>query len=494
VTLLAARDGDRTGPRRDRYSAAGLPSRAWPALFLIFAMVFIALMHEWNLAIMVPLFTALSVTTAFYGVLWWRRYPHVPWFEPGAVYIAVVSLYTVYPLVGYLAIGQTYTPFNDSRLFALQPAADEVARTGWLHVSHLAGFALAYPVARGRLRIAQPPIRRPGLPLFLAVAFVYLTIEAFALVLGLFFFDTPAADYAGTYLVARSLPLVFGQLLNHLTGMKHVLAVMLMAALLSRYPGSRPIILGWIALAAVLSLARLGSRTELVLLIMAATMMYHLLIRPMSPRLMVAAAAVGLAGFIGFGLARAGVQPGSAVAWNPFVYASEFETLFANALHLARVTDGIGPLPATFHFADLAALVPQQLAPFTKVDRADWYVSTFFPAYAATGGGLAFGTMAEAVLTGGWPSAVMRGIALGVLLALMHRFYARHTDRFWVFVFYVYVTTMSYQLFRNGTLSLLVLLLYRFLPAMLLVSILAAAIRRTARARDAFAPTRPIGA
>jgi oligosaccharide repeat unit polymerase len=492
VSTASSQWHSRPGSLRGRQAAARVPAHVWPALFASLAILFVVLADARNVAVMAPLFTGLSIATAFYWMLWARRHPNVPWFEPGAVYVAVVTLYMAYPLAGYLAIGQAYTPLNDSRLFALQPGPGEVGRLGWLHVGHLAGFVLAYALVRGRLRLSQPAVRRPGLPLFVAIALVYVSIEAFALVVGLFF-QASSGSYAESYLAARQLPLIVGQLMNHLTGMKYVLALMLLAALFSRYPKSRPIILAWIAVAAVISIARLGSRTELVLLMMAAAMMYHHCVRPLPARLMVIVAALGLAGFTGFGLIRGGLH-GSAPTWNPFVYASEFETLLANALHLARVQEGIGPLPAAFYFADLAALVPQQLAPFAKVDRADWYVSTFFPEYFAIGGGLAFGTISEAVLTGGWPSAVLRGIALGVLLALIHRFYARQTDRFWVFVFYVYVTTLSYQLFRNGTFALLVLLLYRFLPAVLIVSVLAAAIRRTALAKDTFVPTRPVRA
>jgi oligosaccharide repeat unit polymerase len=493
VSTAAARGGPRPGVRRVRQSSAGLSPRAWPAVFLAFAVLFIALVDDRNLVVIIPLFTALSVTTAFYWVLWARRYPHVPWFEPGAVYVAVVTLYTAYPLAGYLAIGQVYTPLNDSRLFSLQPGRDEVARIAWLYVGHLAGFAVAYVLARGRLRMVQPPIRRRGFPLVLAAALVYLAIEAFALSVRLLFMDAPAADYLGSYLAVRNLPLLVGQFLNHFTGMKYVLALILMAALFTRFPASRPILIAWLLAVAVISMARLGSRTELVLLLMAAAMMYHLMIKPFPARLMVAAAALGLAAFVGFGLLR-DVRADGGVARNPFAHASEFETLFANALHLSRVKDGIGPLPAAFHFADLAALVPQQFAPFTKIDRADWYVSTFFPAYARKGGGLAFGTVAEAVLTGGWPSALLRGLILGVLLASIHRFYARHSSHFWVFVFYVWVTTLSYQLFRNGTFALLVMLVYRFLPAVLIVSLLAAAIRRTASAKDPVVPKGVVGA
>ena len=65
------------------------------------------------------------------------------------------------------------------------------------------------------------------------------------------------------------------QLFNHLNGMKYVLSLMLLATLFSRYPASRLLIAGWLIVVAVTTVARLGSRTELVLLVVSATMMYE---------------------------------------------------------------------------------------------------------------------------------------------------------------------------------------------------------------------------
>ena len=50
-------------------------------------------------------------------------------------------------------------------------------------------------------------------------------------------------------------------------------------------------------------------------------------------------------------------------------------------MELARAkADGtLGVVPTALYFADLAALLPQQLAPFEKVEPAAWYVSTFYP-------------------------------------------------------------------------------------------------------------------
>lgn len=465
----------------------GVSRHLWPVLFAAIAAAYLFVSDASTVHVTTPLAVGAAIAVTFFWVLGSRRYPLVPWFEAGAVYLSVVTLYMSYPLAGYLALGQTYTPLNDARLTALQPDAQEVGRIGWLYVWHLGAFAVSYVLARGRLPVPPPTLNRPRLPVFVAIVALFLAIELYTVFLGLFY-DTSASTYAGSYIAARSLPLVFQQLLNHLSGIKYVLSIMLLAALFSRYPSSRNVILGWIVLAAVVTVSRLGSRTDLVLLVMSAAIMYNTVIRPIPPRLLAMVAACGLVGFVTFGIVRNGVGFSGDRPRNPFAYASEFENLFANAVHLERVKDSVGDLPASFYFADLGALVPQQIAPFTKVDRADWYVNRFFPEYAAMGGGLAFGTIAEVVLTGGWISAALRGLAVGCLLAALHRFYTRHPHRFWVFVFYVWVTTLSYQAFRNSTFSLLVLIVYRFVPALLVVNIVATGIRRAVRVGPADQP------
>ena len=265
--------------------------------------------------------------------------------------------------------------------------------------------------------------------------------------------------------------------------MKHALAVVLLAALFSRYPRTRSIIVWWIVVTALVSITKLASRTELVLLILTSAMMYQLVVRPLPLRLVLTIAGVGLFGFTVFGILRNGLFPGGGVRSNPFEYVSEFEILMGNAIDLAQkqAVGSLGVLPDGFLLSDLTGLVPQQLAPFHKVDPADWYVSTFYPIFAAQGGGLAFGTIAEAVLSGGWLSAAARGAALGFCFAKVHRFYVRHASSYWVLAAYVWLASLSYQSFRNRTFILLLLFLYRFLPVMIAVKVLVTILNRAAR-------------
>jgi hypothetical protein len=452
-----------------------IPLHIWPLLLAAILLFFLATTDGRTLFVTAPLALGLLTSFGFLWVLWRRRYGSVPWFEIGAIYAAVVTLYMAYPLVGFLALGQKYTAYNDARLFMMQPDAAAVGRIGSLYCCHLIAFAAIYLLARGRLPRRTVVVGPPHLSLLIAVVVTYAAIECFVVALGLFY-DTSATSYLGTYLVARRLPLLLGQLLNHLGGIRYVLSLMLLVALFSRYPATKGIIIGWLGTVGVITIAKLGSRTEFVLLVLSATFAYDTLVRPIRPRLVVGAAVVGLTAFIAFGAVRNGFGD-ERTSVNPFSYASEFESLFANALHLQKIRPSLDSLPVAFYLADFAAILPQQLAPFTKIDRGDWYVNRFFPEYASAGGGLAFGSVSESVLTGGWLAALAAGGALGFCFGKLHRFYTHHARTFWVFILYLWVTTLSYQSLRNSTFALLVLFAYRFVPAVVFVNLLSVAIR-----------------
>jgi hypothetical protein len=435
----------------------------------------------------VPLTVGLLVATAFFWVLWRRGRGFIPWFEIGAVYLTVVTLYMAFPLMGFVVLGGNYTPLSDSRLINLVPDPPEIASVAWLYVCHLLGFASVYLAFRGRLRLSRLHPRQPSVAMVLAIASTYLLVIGVEAAIGLLY-NTTAGTYAESYLVGQRLPLVFAQLLEHVRGMKYPLSLAIMAVLFTSYRTSRPIIVAWLMVATGLGLARMGSRTEVVLLLLSATAMFHMLVKPLPARLIAAAAAAGLIGFLALGIVRSGN-----IVSNPFSGTTEFEVLFANALHLARMGRTVHDFPAALYWADLARLVPQQLVPFDKLDPAAWYVTRFFPVYAAAGGGLAFGTITEAAITGGAVSALLRGAALGLCFATVHRSCLRHAGSFWGFVFYVWLLTLCYQSFRNTTFSLDVLIGYRFLPVVVAVTLLTALLATTMRVSARLA-SRPLPA
>ncbi len=463
-----------------RVSLVGL---LWSGSALAGGVVLLLVTTEDNLPVILPTLTAASIAALCFRMLRRCQRGASPAFDVGMVYVAVVALYTLYPLIGFMINGLKYTEFSDARLFAAQPSPIEIATVGWYHVVHLVSFAVMYLIVRWRTGAGTPQPDRllsiqsgwPDSTSIVVIVACYAVISLFFLFLG-HFFDLAAGSYSESYLVHTRLPLVLAQLANHLGGARLTLELAVLAVMFRSYRKWRLLIAGWLAVMVLITFARLWSRTELVLFGAAVAIMYHFLVRPISVFVVGLAGATGLVFVTLQGLLRMGVPFSElSLSFNPFAYASEFEVVFANAFDVGRLRElgKVGELRATFYLSDLINLVPQQLLPFEKTVPSAWYVNTFYPEYAATGGGLAFGTISESVLGAGWIDLAGRGALLGVVLGLVHRHCTRR-GTFWVFVAYVWVTVLVYQLYRGSTLSLLPLFVFRFLPVVAVVKILSA--------------------
>jgi hypothetical protein len=434
--------------------------------------------------VVLPIVAATGSAGAFCWAVWRRGRDGFPYFEIGVVYVAVVWLYTVFPLVGFLVNGLRYSRFNDLRLFVLQPSPAEVGAIGWYSTAHLASFVAAYLLWAGRVRAREAPFPSPDRATVVAALFAYLMIGAYFLLLAQFF-DLSARTYAETFLVAGRLPLELAQVANHLGGARFILELGFLAALFGNYARWRPLIAAWLTTTVVVAFVQRGSRDGMVLLLAAAAMMYHHAVRPLRLRHVAFCGATVLGLFLLLGFLRFGRGPAAlTVDVNPiFGHATEFETILSNAYGLSRLkaSGALEDMPIAFYLADLLALIPQQALPIAKVSPAVWYVTTFFPDHAAMGVGFAFGTIAESIVGGGWLDAVGRGAALGLLLATIHRYHVRRIPTFWSFIFYVWATVSVYQSFRATTFILVGLFFYRFLPVAIGVKMLASVLRTMPR-------------
>lgn len=453
----------------------------WTAATLAAVVAVVSLVSPDNVPVVLPLLACGAVGASLFCILWRRRDGTAALCEIGALYAAVVLMYTLFPLVGFLAGGLRYAATNDGRLYVLQPAPWQIGRVGWYGTVHLLAFVVAYLAVRGRLPRRPPRFERPDRALLIALILCYAVIQLFLVGVARAY-GLSAGSYAETYLLASRLPLPLAQLSNHLGGARLVLEVALLAALFADYARYRLVIAAWLLFQAVTTFSALGSRTSLVLACLSSALMYHYLVRPIRVSRLAAGAAAVLGAFVLLGLLRGGfLQGGLPASMNVFAYASEFEVIFANAVHLDMLDRArtLAP-PSSLYISDLLALVPQQFAPITKVTPSEWYVTTYFPMYAASGGGLAFGTIAESIIGWGWIDLIARGAALGLLLGVVHRTVVLHRRGFWMFVLYIWLSVQIYHSFRNTTFTLLPLFVYRFVPTALACAVIAEVIRALA--------------
>jgi hypothetical protein len=442
-----------------------------------------------NLPVLLPTVAIVWVAGAFYGSLAGRGGEAA--LEVGTVYAAVVTLYAVFPLVGYITNGLKYNLTSEGRLYLYQPTPGELGRVAWFYVIHLVSFCVAYRILRGSRRF-HLRLRSPRRLRIVLVVGLMVSIAVYFWILGKVF-DLTVEDYSQSYLILRRLPLLVAQVTNHVGGMKFTLEVALLVTLCANFRRHRLLIAGLLLLIGASTFTRLWSRTEFVLLSAGTLMAYHWLAKPLSERLLAVGAAAVVSLFLAAGILRGGfLQSQDFVGWNPFAYSNEFESLLGNVYDLdqRRAAHDVN-VSLGFRLVDLLALVPQQLSPIQKVEPAEWYVREFYPDFAAGGSAFAFGTLAESIVGGGVADLIARGVVLGVVLGLFHRWASRRKEGFWSVVIYVWMTLTVYQCFRNTTFYPVVLFVYRVLPVILAVEVLESMFRgptRSAVPRPAAAP------
>jgi hypothetical protein len=431
-------------------------------------------------AVILPLYAVLIVTAAFLEVSL-RRQQTVPIDDLGAWYLTAGTVYAVLPLVLYLSLGMVFTPFNDSRLFAMQPPPSEVGRIAWMYVVHIAAFAFVYTLARGKVASTPKKVAYVPTRVVMITASLWIALSGSLLVLESW---VPAAtSYSGRYVAVASLPLVTRQILKLVTGASFVLSLVLLIVFFLDFRRWKYLIAMWLGYQLVVAVIAGGSRTSLVLAFASSVILYHVQVRPVRRR---AAALLGtgaLTAFLALGIARS-LRSDDWFSDEVAPTAGEFESMFANAVDLdyKRASGEIPTLPTGWFLSDIVAPIPSQLLPFRKFDPSEWYVSSFYPQAKDEGQGFAFGVVSQGVLGYGWPDLVLRGLLLGLLFGWLHRFYRRNANRLWVTVFYVWMTVSAYQSFRSTALTFLPTLIQIFLPTMLLVKAFTAV----------FAGTRPL--
>ena len=409
-----------------------------------------------------------------------RRAGGVP-LELGGVYLAVVLLYGLLPLIFFLILEGVYTPLNDARLFTIAPDNESVGRTGVYYLVYAATFVLAYLSVRGRRSIGRAQQLRPDKSTFYSVV-VLLLMARSTLLLANMLFAADSTSYVESYTRFNQLPLIAQQLLGHLNGMSMVIGIAAIVAAAGSWRRYRYLVLLWLGVEGAMLVVGLGARTAFFVFCLALVISLHIRHRPFKMLTLALVGSAMVAVFLLFGFLRGG---GAGEVGGPLVAiaqtASEFESLFANAIDLNRLRSN-GELEGeamwlAAYFGDFIALFPQQIIPFQKVNLSHWYVTTYYPEFAESGGGLAFGAIAEALLGNGVPDLLVRAAIVGITFGLIDRHYNRGIVTFWKCVFYVWIVCFCYQAFRSTTGALLPMFMFHFVPAYLGIRIFSGLLR-----------------
>ena len=402
----------------------------------------------------------LLATVVFIG-LWRLQFRgRLSFADPGIFFVIVICIYTAIPMLTFEYFDYTFGPQSDPRLYHIVLDRSLLADVWLCSIMAQAGFGTAYLLLRKPRMVRLEAISKG------AVGALWVGLAIAVMINIISFLGRGGGDYTDEYLFFRTLPVWMVQIINILSMMFQVSAF----GLFAHYLAARRPLTAWTLLIFSLGFfaATTNARSMLVVIAGGFFILRDHLVKRFSPVTLAALAVAGLALFLALGFFREGELAISDIAGR-----NEFIAVFITALDVQQlyITGSTLDMNASLLVGDLMRLVPQQLLPFEKIDPASWYVGNFYPIYAEGGGGLAFGMVSESVLGGGKYVALIRGLALGGLIALAINFLSRRPS-IWRLIVYVWLFINIYQCFRDTTFSLLGRFAFQFAPGLLLVLLL----------------------
>jgi hypothetical protein len=408
-----------------------------------------------------------------------RRDNRFPFFDVGAICVMVTTLYFVVPLLNFIFGGMAFTVLSDNRLFTYSPSPGDLAPLIWGAVLYLLAFCAVYVMLRGKgyphtVGIDAPGGARIGIMILLGVG---LGVSILGIEMSYEVSVTPSYEdlRAGIGSVTQ-LPYYLQQVVHNLQGMYLVAkqALLLVIVFYWKKRSIRTLGLAWLLAEIIWSVARQGARTDVVLLILSAALLYHRLVRPLSfSRICIGGLAllsgvflVGVVRDLGLSLSE---MRGAGVS--VLSITNEFQSLFGTAydLHERSARGGLSAIPWTVYLSEVFQLAPSQILPFRKMDPADWYLELL--GLRESGVGFMFGVLSQGVVGGGPIELLARGMLLGGVYAAVHRWYVRRSSTWSATLTYLFVCVWSYYTVRATTFYFVYFAVYRLAPFLFLTGV-----------------------
>ena len=461
-------------------------SHIFGLLGVVFSLICFLLGTPEERLVILPGMVLLNVSILSLYVLW-KKDKRFPLFDVGAMFIIACLLYTLMPALGFLASGMQYNVLSTMELQNLAPTAQEFSSLLWRYVVFAVCFAAVYarlrPYGLSRQVVQSIPAKST---LFMLILLVLLAEAGFEIVKAYAGVDFRATydRIEDTFQSLYALPVFLQQILGNVISIVTILKMLLIVLIIAYWKKGRE---HWAVLLLVTALLvsyllRAGSRTEIVVLVVTCILAYHRFVRPLRVRSIFFAGILVFVVFMTFGLMRGGADIKSNYTQLEYLtshdvpllsIANEFQVLFGCTYDLFDMSKAgvLGQVPLQLNFYDVLLLVPNQLLPFDKINPTLWYWE-----FSSTKGFFSFNPVAQSIVGLDWLELVFRGAVLGWVFAMIHGWYLRRSSSFYATFSYLFLIVWSYYSIKASTFMWAYFIIYRLVPALLLIHVLNALI------------------
>jgi hypothetical protein len=446
---------------------------AWSFSFILItaAMVFFSPDARYAAA---PGFACVLLMLWLFTTLY-ERDKQIPFFDVGIFCALVIFVYTVLPLLAYIAGDFKFNFFTDSRLLEHSPTPDQLFFFHTRHLLYFFSFVISYLSIRGKGTIQTGNIVEPLRSLEIKILILFIGLNAYFIFLYLFFgltfnFGYNQQSVENYYAAIENLPQIIFKISAKLHGILFVFKIALLYCVVRRCHLKKwKLILGfWISYEVAKVVVVMGARTELFLFILAAILFYHRQVKMFSIKYLTVFGTILLLTFLFLGFYRGATDPSTLLT--PLLSANEFLVLLGNAMHIHSMKEAGFNFPLILYFNDfLGLLPPQEILPFEKIAASNWYLR--YLGVEGTAFGYMWGVISQSIIGFDRFELVCRGAILGALLGFLHRWYFYNQRNYIASLFYVFICIKVYSTFRDTTFSILTNIVWEFVPFLLLLTI-----------------------
>jgi len=372
---------------------------------------------------------------------------------------------------GYYLLPSLVAQFGD--LVGREVEPDRVVLLMQYGIIFLIVFAISYYLFEKwsfRAKISLPGWSKQRTDDWKLVLILYVVFELIHDVIGSYYIDL-SSSYTATYAQALAIP----DAARHIYGYSSVLSIVAEVMLLRSLKGASPRVerrlIGVLMIFHLIQAVVTQSRQYIVRFILVLLFQTNLSRkrRRVPVPIQVAVIGIGIVSLNILAMVR-GIAEGADPSSLSSIYVlvpSEFLTVYLNSYLLAglHATGSIPQPPGVPYVTDLMAFVPAAFAPWTKIDLSTWFVNEFFPDIASRGGGLAFGTLAEALVYFGLPSVFLQALILGGFMGWLSGIVQKQTRSLpvWSGCLYLFVAEYIYYPIRTTTFSVIGGLIHGFI-------------------------------
>lgn len=357
-------------------------------------------------------------------------------------------LYTVFPVISWLMQGGEYKiPLG--RLYFLQPSNGEVTTILLYSLLFLLGVLIAYIQLRPKIQKQNYNQKLFIVPksVFYSALFVLIIstmlVKSLEHVYGLNNYES----YGELYSLKMNLPLGVAQFFNVL---KYILTISLIVVFLKICQNIRryKFFLYFFVVFVLISFNPAGSRGEFFLKLLTFVVLWHILVKPISKKLVIFGFTLGLVVFLVMGMVRGRELNQINFSFSEGLPLGEFDIIYSNAIFILQEKNNqMLNVPFNVQVNDFIAFIPSNLLPFQKYDFSNWYLDNYFPEFKQQGGGLAFGLVPQMIASIGILGAPFAGYLLAIISMAMLR-YTRKYYKWWFLAFYTMTFVSSYNIVR----------------------------------------------